>query len=159
MSPRPRKPPRTRPKSACCQFLRIFCSTTPQIRRAAHGIFGSPQCTGLQSLCENFSSGPKCAAPTVLKIMIAIVPSPSGLGYDLSRLRRSGFIAVDWESSRGNSRPAIGNSWFVLICELPISAGGAEDCSPVRKHWVHERTTPSAVGAADDSAGKSYDLQ
>jgi hypothetical protein len=45
------------------------------------------------SLCEYYGSGPECVAPTVLRIMIANGPSPSGLGYVLARLRRSGFVA------------------------------------------------------------------
>jgi hypothetical protein len=40
----------------------------------------------------------------------AIVPSPYVLGYVLSRLRRFGFVVVDLESSRGNSRLVIINS-------------------------------------------------
>ncbi len=50
---------------------------------------------GLKSLCENHSSGPECVAPTVLRIMLATVPSPYGLGYVLARLRRCGFVAID----------------------------------------------------------------
>jgi len=48
---------------------------------------------GLVSLCDNYSSGPECVAPTVLIIVNAAIPSPSGLGYVLPRLRRSGFVA------------------------------------------------------------------
>jgi hypothetical protein len=48
---------------------------------------------GLKNLSENNNSRPECAAPTVLRIIVADVPSPSGLGYSLSRLRRFGFIA------------------------------------------------------------------
>jgi hypothetical protein len=32
---------------------------------------------------------PECVAPTVLRIKNAAVPSPSGLGYVVARLRRS----------------------------------------------------------------------
>jgi hypothetical protein len=39
---------------------------------------------------------------------VAAVPSPYGLGYDLSRLRRSGLRAVVFESSRGNARLVLG---------------------------------------------------
>jgi hypothetical protein len=46
-----------------------------------------------KDLCENYISGPECVAPTVLRITIATVPSPSGLGYAVARLRRSGFVA------------------------------------------------------------------
>jgi len=37
----------------------------------------------------------------VLGIPIATVPSPYGLGYVLSRLRRSGFVAGDWGIVQG----------------------------------------------------------
>jgi hypothetical protein len=46
--------------------------------------------------------------------MIASVPSPYGLDDFVARLRRSGIVAVDLESSGGNSRLAIGNSWLVV---------------------------------------------
>jgi hypothetical protein len=39
--------------------------------------------------------GPECVAPTVLRIEFVAVPSPSGLGYVVARLRRSGFVAID----------------------------------------------------------------
>jgi hypothetical protein len=40
---------------------------------------------------------------------MASVPSLYGLGYFVARLRRSGIIAVDLESSGGNSRLLAGN--------------------------------------------------
>jgi len=46
-------------------------------------------------LCENYSSEWQRVAPTVLRIMIGTIPSPSGLGYIVTRLRRSGFIEID----------------------------------------------------------------
>ena len=54
-----------------------------------------------------------CVAPTVLEIPIAGVPSPSGLGYILSRLWRSGFGAADLLSVSGGSGILIIHSWFV----------------------------------------------
>jgi len=77
---------------------------------------------GLKSLCENHSSGPECVAPTVLRIMLATVPSPYGLGYVLARLRRSGFVArTSWlrlcrdrfAYAGWSSRIMIGDLWFV----------------------------------------------
>jgi hypothetical protein len=47
--------------------------------------------TGLPCLCEKYGSGPERVAPTVLRIMIVTVPSPSGLGYVLPRLPELGF--------------------------------------------------------------------
>jgi hypothetical protein len=38
---------------------------------------------------------PECVAPTVLRISMANVPSPSGLGYILPHLRRWGLVAID----------------------------------------------------------------
>jgi hypothetical protein len=50
----------------------------------------------------------------VLKLYFATFPSPSGLGYVLSRLQRSGIVAVDLETSRDNSRLALGFSWLAV---------------------------------------------
>ena len=40
----------------------------------------------------------------VLGFPVVAVPNPSGLGYVVPRLRRSGFLMVVLECSRGNSR-------------------------------------------------------
>jgi hypothetical protein len=64
----------------------------------------------LKSLCEICNSWITCAAPTVLGILTATVPSPPGLGYDLSRLRRFDFLAVIVEPFRGNSRLVTGHA-------------------------------------------------
>jgi hypothetical protein len=45
----------------------------------------------------------------VLRSIIVAVPSPYGLGYVLSRLRRSGFGAVYLGSAGNSSRLMIGN--------------------------------------------------
>src|SRR5882762_4683945 len=92
----------------------------------------TPMKTGLWSLCENYSSRPQCVAPTVLRIMIATVPSPSGLGYVVARLRRSGFVAVNL------CKWAVAKDSGVAACESRLSAGGAKDRSPARKGWVHD---------------------
>jgi hypothetical protein len=49
-----------------------------------------------------------CVAPPVLELPLATVPSPPGLGYHLSRLRRSGFAADDSGPAHWHGRLGIG---------------------------------------------------
>jgi len=46
----------------------------------------------------------------VLGFPVVAVPNPSGLGYVVPRLRRSGFLPVVLEYSRGNSGLVICNA-------------------------------------------------
>jgi hypothetical protein len=85
--------------SAAKQNLRASWNCTPNFRDAT--------CP-----CENYNSRPLCAAPTVLRILVATVPSPPGLGYVLSRLRRHGHVAAELEISAGYSRLVFGNPWL-----------------------------------------------
>ena len=55
----------------------------------------APGRTKLPSLRENHSSALECVAPTVLRIIIVAVPSPTGLGYTLTRLRRYDLVAIE----------------------------------------------------------------
>jgi hypothetical protein len=86
----------------------------------------------LKSLRECYSSAPECVAPTVLRFTIATVPGPSGLGYVVARLRRSGFGARALALWLGHDR------FEYVDCSSRLSAGDAKDRSPVRKHWVHD---------------------
>ena len=58
----------------------------------------------MDSLCGSRLPLQLGVAPAVLGIPIATVPSPTGLGYFLSRLRRSGFGAVDLGPARSSSQ-------------------------------------------------------
>jgi len=62
---------------------------------------------GWGSLWENFSPERKSVAPTVLRIIFAVLPSPSGLGYVVvAPLRRSGFVAPAPAFGLSRSRPS-----------------------------------------------------
>ena len=124
----------------------------------------------LQSWCENNCSGPECVAPTVLRNMAHAVPSPSGLGYVVARLRRSGFFiralarrlcGDEFVDVGCTSRLMVGD-WSLKVCDLRVAT----------QRWRRERSWPgpeglgprqgrisSAVGAANASAGKSHDLR
>jgi hypothetical protein len=70
--------------------------------------------SGVEEPCETYNASQPCVAPTVLRFLIAIGPSPYGLGYVLSRLRRSGFVVVDLESSRDDPCLGVGISWLAV---------------------------------------------
>ena len=52
---------------------------------------------------------------------MAAVPNPSGLGYVVPRLRRSGFLPVALEYSRGNSRLLVSNA-APEVRQIPLMA-------------------------------------
>ena len=95
----------------------------------------------------NYNSWLSCVAPTVLGFPVVTVPNPSGLGYVVSRLRRSGFVPVVLEFSGCNSR--------LLICNAaPEARKTVAQCGSA---GYMKRQMPSAVGAAEASDGQSYD--
>jgi hypothetical protein len=85
--------------------------------------------SGLQSWCENNCLGPECVAPTALRIMVPAVPSPSGLGYVVARLRRSGVVVRalarrlcgdEFVDVACGSRLMVGD-WRLKVCDLCVA--------------------------------------